>query len=257
MSKRERRGLGPFSGAQLTIVIVAVAAMFALPTAAIAAGGAFTSNTTKPTVSATNSSKADGAVAVYGKEIGVGKKVRFGVRGAANGKGGVGVEGAGSKYGVFSNGPFAVTGDATINGNLQVSSGKSFACDGCVGPKALSGAARIAKLLPGESQTGVFSVSDGYPVATPASLTAPLPFDRPVSGTLTYQVLLAAAPRTANCPGVGSAARGFVCVYDTADQDVATPTAAAIKGTNGGFAQWTELGGGTAVARGSYTVTAP
>ena len=48
------RGLGPFSGGQLTIVIVAIAAMFAIPTAAMAAGKSFTSGTTAAAVNANN-----------------------------------------------------------------------------------------------------------------------------------------------------------------------------------------------------------
>ena len=101
-SDRSDRGLGPFTGGQLSIVIVAVAAMFAIPTAALAAGGAFTNNSaTVPAVQATNS----------------------------NAKG-VGVQGTGKKYGVFSNGP------------LGVAAGKSLSCSGCVGSGALATDAR-------------------------------------------------------------------------------------------------------------------
>jgi hypothetical protein len=183
--------------------------------------------------------------------------VRFGVRGAANGRGGVGVEGAGSKYGVFSNGPFAVTGDATINGNLQIAAGKSFACAGCVGVNAISAAAKkTQRLASGDSQSSVFNVSDTYPTTTPQTLEVALPFARPVSGTLTYNLILAGAAKNPNCPAVGVAAKGFVCVYDTFDQDVPAGSAFAINGTGGG-AQWTESGGGFAIARGTYTVTAP
>jgi hypothetical protein len=101
-SDRSHRGLGPFTGGQLTVVIVALAAMFAIPTAALAAGGAFTNNSaTVPAVQATNS----------------------------NAKG-VGVQGTGKKYGVFSNGP------------LGVAAGKSLSCSGCVGSSALATDAR-------------------------------------------------------------------------------------------------------------------
>jgi hypothetical protein len=256
MAKHEGRGLGPFSGGQLTIVIVAIAAVFAVPTAALAASGAFTSNSTAPALTATNRAKTDGAVAIYGKQVGVGRKVRFGVRGAANGKGGVGVEGLGSKYGVFSNGPFAVTGDATINGNLQITAGKSFTCGGCVAPKTLSSASRaVQPLAPGESQSGVFNAADNYTPAAPQLLETSLNFVRMVSGTLTYNVILAAGAKTANCPEAGKAARGFVCVYDNADQDVSAGSGFAISRFGGGV-QWSEVGGGFAVARGTYTVTA-
>jgi hypothetical protein len=76
--------------------------MFAIPTAALAAGGAFSNNSaTVAAVQATNS----------------------------NAKG-TGIEGTGKKYGVFSNGP------------LGVASGKSLSCTGCVGSGALSTDAR-------------------------------------------------------------------------------------------------------------------
>ena len=100
--RREGRGWGPFTGAQLTVVVVAIAAMFAIPTAALAAAGAFTNNSaTVPAVSGTNSN--------------------------ANG---IGVQGTGTKYGVFSAGP------------LGVAFGKPLVCAGCVGPSDLPASAR-------------------------------------------------------------------------------------------------------------------
>jgi hypothetical protein len=87
-----RRGLGPFSGGQLTIIIVAICAMFALPTAALAAAGVFTTNSaTAAAVKATNSN--------------------------ANG---IGVSGTGKKFGVYSNGPLGVAGKNPL------------VCTGCV-----------------------------------------------------------------------------------------------------------------------------
>ena len=117
-SDRRDRGLGPFTGGQLTVVIVALAAMFAIPTAALAAGGAFTNNSaTVPAVQATNS----------------------------NAKG-VGVQGTGKKYGVFSNGP------------LGVAAGKSLSCTGCVGSGALASDAR--NLSNAYTATGQVTLSD-------------------------------------------------------------------------------------------------
>jgi len=115
---RSDRGLGPFTGGQLTVVIVALAAMFAIPTAALAAGGAFTNNSaTVPAVQATNT----------------------------NAKG-VGVQGTGTKYGVFSNGP------------LGVATGKSLSCSGCVGSTALTTDAR--NLSNAYTSTGQVTLSD-------------------------------------------------------------------------------------------------
>ena len=113
--RRAARGLGPFSGGQLTVVIVAIAAMLAIPTAALAATGAFSSKTTAPAVLGTSVSKADHAVAVYGNQKGGGDKVRFGVRGTANGNGGVGVQGNGKKFGVFSSGDLGVKNGSSVD----------------------------------------------------------------------------------------------------------------------------------------------
>ena len=119
---------GPFTGRQLTtIVCVAiVSVVVAVPTAALAASGAFTSATTAPAVVGTNSSAASGAAGVVGSNTGGGPSTRYGVRGGATGPGGIGVQGNGKKYGVFSNGP------------LGVASGKALTCTRCVSPGDLS-----------------------------------------------------------------------------------------------------------------------
>lgn len=257
MRKHKGRGLGPFTGAQLTVIIVAIAAMFAIPTAALAAGGAFTSKNTSAAVLGTNTASKAGAVAVYGKQTGVGTGVRFGVRGAANGKGGVGIEGAGKKYGVFSNGPFAVTGNATVNGNVLISPKKTLTCTGCVTPADLgSDAKKTQPLARGESQSGVFNVADIYPTTTPGLLQTSLTFTRRVPGTLLYNVILAGGAPTANCTGPGAAAPGYVCVYGTANQDVSAGAGFTIS-SGGAAVTWTEGGAGSAIARGTFTVTAP
>jgi hypothetical protein len=126
---RESRGWGPFSGAQLTIVIVAVALVL-LPTAAMAAVGTFTSTTVTPAVTGTNSATVANAKGVQGSASATSAGVtRYGVTGNAGGTFGIGVQGTGTKYGVFSNGP------------LGVAAGKSLSCTGCVGVGALSNAA--------------------------------------------------------------------------------------------------------------------
>jgi hypothetical protein len=128
MTSRERRGYGPFTSRQLTMIVCVaiVSIVVVVPTAALAASGAFTSATTAPAVKGTNTSPTAGAIGVYGKASGTGNAARIGVVGAASGAGGVGVQGNGSHYGVFS------------NGRLGVAAGKSLSCSGCVGPGALS-----------------------------------------------------------------------------------------------------------------------
>jgi uncharacterized protein YjbI with pentapeptide repeats len=102
MTNHERvtRGLGQFTGRQLTTIIVAVAfVVVAYPFAADAASAAFSNNSAStPAVQGTNS----------------------------NAKG-IGVKGTGKKYGVYS------------NGSLGIAAGKSLACTGCVGVAALHG----------------------------------------------------------------------------------------------------------------------
>jgi hypothetical protein len=121
------RGWGPFTGRQLTtIVCVAIVAIVVMvPTAALAASGVF-SSTSAPAVTATNSSKSSGARAIDATETNTGTSTRYGVHGSALGAGGIGVGGAGAKYGVYS------------YGDLGIRSGNKLACSACVTKSALS-----------------------------------------------------------------------------------------------------------------------
>jgi hypothetical protein len=127
-TSQERRAYGPFTSRQLTIIVcVAIVALVVIiPTAAMAASGLFTSTTAAPAVVATNSSPLANSVGAYGRSNGAGNAARTGVLGYSTGSNGVGVQGNGAKYGVFSNGP------------LGVAAGKSLNCNGCVGPGAQS-----------------------------------------------------------------------------------------------------------------------
>jgi hypothetical protein len=145
------RGLGRFTGRQLTtIVCVAMVSVVAIPTAAMAAVGTFTSSTAAPAVTGTSSSAATNAVGVVGTNTGDGLNPRYGVKGSANGAAGVGVQGTGTKFGVQSVGPFNATGAATFNGaatvngaatfkqNATVAAGKKIVCTACVTPADVS-----------------------------------------------------------------------------------------------------------------------
>ena len=197
--RREGRGLGPFSGGQLTVVIVAIAAVFAIPTAALAAGGSFSNNSaTVPALKASNSNAH-----------------------------GIGVAGHGKRYGVFSNGPLGVAAGKQLTCGACVSSadlvsgsvgpsqlaagsvGSSALAAGSVGPTALSAAAKATQpLASGESESGYVVGYDQKPASQTDSLVAAVTYVRPVPGTLIYQ-----QGPTANCPGVGSAASGYFCIY--------------------------------------------
>src|SRR5689334_20603191 len=119
-SSEHGRGWGPFSGRQLaTIVCVGIVALVGIPTAALAATGAFSSATAAPAVTAFNSSSAPAAIGLVGRSGGNGNAPRTGVDGSATGTAGVGVKGTGTKYGLFANGP------------LGVANGKPLVCNGC------------------------------------------------------------------------------------------------------------------------------
>jgi hypothetical protein len=157
--RREGRGWGPFSGGQLTVVVVAIVVVL-IPTAAMAAIGTFTSTTTTPAVTGTNSSTAAGAKGIFGQQTGGGANTRYGAVGNANGTAGIGVQGTGAKFGVFSNGPLGVT------------FGQPLSCSGCVGSGAIAlnarslsnaygGSGSVVLTNSGESQVASFLVPAG------------------------------------------------------------------------------------------------
>ena len=117
-------------------------AIVLIPTVAFAAVGAFTSTNATPAVKGTNSSTLATAAGVQGLESGVTANLHYGVFGSAAGTGGVGVNGTGTKYGVFS------------SGALGVANGKLLVCMVCVTTADLaSGSVTAAKLANG-SVTG-------------------------------------------------------------------------------------------------------
>ncbi len=153
------RGWGPFTSRQLTtIVCVAIVAAVMIPTAAMAAIGAFTSTTVTPAVTGTNSATVANAKGVQGTASATSAGVtRYGVAGNASGTLGIGVQGTGTKYGVFSNGP------------LGVAAGKSLSCTGCVGAPALASGAKSGRLL----YTKTLSVQGPWFFDPVASFTVP------------------------------------------------------------------------------------
>jgi hypothetical protein len=217
------RSIGPFTGRQLTTIIcVAIVAMATIPTAASAARAAFTSNSSAPTLAGKNT-HADG----------------------------IGVQGTGKRYGVYSNGP------------LGVADGKKLRCDGCVAPKALSSDAQVGRLQSGQSMSGPYALQIVAPglrfvyaaVEYPRPLAASIPNNHFVYAE-TWPVL--------HCDGPGKADRGFLCAYNTIGSENISPsltklvgagTAAGRTGTIIAFAP--EVGSDFTQAAGSYTITAP
>jgi hypothetical protein len=244
-------------------VVAISAAIVLIPTAAVAAVGAFssTSNAT-PGVTGTNSSAAAGASGVLGNATGTGNNARYGVLGKATGTAGIGVQGSGAKYGVFSNGPLGVaTGKSLVCtscvsaadlANGSVTSTKLAA--GAVGPSALSAAAKAPQpLASGESESGAIAAADGYTATLPWFLVAQVSFVRPVPGALTFE-----RGPTAHCTSAGAAAPGYLCVYEINVNDGTFDAVQSGKiGNVGAFVSWDEAGSGQASVIAQYTVTAP
>ena len=151
------RGWGPFSGRQLTVLAsVAIVSMVVMvPTAALAASGAFTSTTTAPAVVATNTSPLANALAIAGHATGTGNAARAGVAGSASGTNGVGIQGTGGKYGVYS------------NGSLGVSGTHQLVCTKCV----TSGDIANRLVIPYNLAPGGTTGAIGLPANTPLQVT--------------------------------------------------------------------------------------
>lgn len=162
-SKAEtKRGWGPFTGRQLTVIVcfAVVALVVMIPTAALAAAGAFTSTTAAPAVTASNSSTSANAVGVLGRATGAGNAARTGVVGSGTGTAGTGVTGNGAKYGVYS------------NGSLGVVTGKKLVCAGCVTGTDMANRLVVPFSLAASANSAAITVPANVPVQlTAATLT--------------------------------------------------------------------------------------
>jgi hypothetical protein len=209
------RGWGPFTGRQLTTVIVAVCATVVLmPFAAGAASAVFTSSgNATPAVTGTNTASA-----------------------------GIGVQGSGKKYGVFSAGP------------LGVAAGKPLSCIGCVKPGALSASAKeLQPLAAGESESGLFYVGPSTasgPIGTSITYTRRL--GSAIQNGHTIDVSGASAP---HCPGIGQADPGYLCLYSQLRQSVSTFATFTPLGGLGAVIGWVATAANAQV-QGRWTVTA-
>jgi hypothetical protein len=226
---------------KLTIAAIALA-MVLIPTAAFAAVGTFTSTTATPAVTATNSSTVANAKGVQGNATGTNTNARWGVTGLAGGANGIGVQGTGTKYGVFSNGP------------LGVAAGKPLSCTGCVSPTNLSSAAKaIQPLASGQSESGMYGV--GGDNSTAGLIMVALNYSRPLATAIApANIVDTGAGANANCPGPGSAAAGYLCLYPNNYFNV-TFFSSLGSTTFGASIAWTQTAAGP-LTNGQYTVTA-
>ena len=236
--------------ARIRKIAMISAVLVLVPTAAYAAAGAFDTSGGTPALTATNSSSATGTKAIEGRQTGGGAKTRYGVLGTANGAGGVGVIGTGTRDGVYSNGPLGVRAGSTLD------------CTGCVSVTDLSSDARAPQVLPsGQSESGAFGAGGGN--GTGGHIGEGITFVRPLAHAIDNSNIVDATtwPRT-HCAGPGLADTGYLCLYEAVTNDVGTgygySTALMTDGESVGVILfWPEAGSGASYAGGVYTVTAP
>jgi len=228
-------------------MLAVTVAMVLIPTAAYAAIGAFSSGTGTPAVMGTNSSKAVGTKAVEGKQTGGGSNTRYGVVGTANGAGGVGVIGTGTRDGVYSNGP------------LGVRPGNKLDCAGCVSVNDLSAEAHAIQPLPsGQSESGTFGAGGGN--GTGGYIGEGITYPRPLAAAITNANIVDAPTWPApHCIGPGLADPGYLCLYEAITNDVGAgygySTALGNAQSVGVILFWPEAGAGSSYVGGVYTVT--
>jgi hypothetical protein len=174
--------------------LVIAAAIILVPTIAMAASGTFTSSTGQAAVRAVNTSTQPGAAAVLAQASGGGNGLRYGVNSAATGHNGIGVQGTGMKWGVFSNGP------------LGVAPGKSLVCTGCVTSTDMT-------LQSGQTESGVFA--SGGDAGSPANFVGVgITYPRPLAQALpTSHIIDTDGGASPHCPGLGQADIGYLCLY--------------------------------------------
>jgi hypothetical protein len=165
-------------------VILLTIAIVAVPTAAFAAIGTFTSATGTPAVTGVNSSALTGVSGVRGVASHVGTNLHYGVSGTASGTGGIGVRGDGAAYGVYS------------GGNLGVASGHALKCAGCVNAGDIASGAATAVYA--GYKNGPISVNP-FSVTTLATLNIPVAGKYSVTAKAWVQSVAGTGPSQVNC----------------------------------------------------------
>jgi hypothetical protein len=117
-------------------------------------------------------------------------------------------------------------------------------------------------LAAGKSESGVFALAAGSSIS--GFMTEGIAFSTPLAGPLegTNVDFLKVGETDANCPGVGSAAAGYLCVYAQQESN-ATVSGHAISKSEGqpgasasGFLVFLTVSGASAYSYGAWTVTA-
>jgi hypothetical protein len=132
------------------------------------------------------------------------------------------------------------------------------------GPNGGRGEPAPTVLPTGVSETGDFAVhgqeEEGGALAVGLTFRIPLPAILPVEHVILVRASAPTLPP--ECPGVGLAAKGYLCVYSTRIAGVGTPVASNPEGTatvsgagRFGFTLEVPVTGKPSVYEGSYTVT--
>jgi hypothetical protein len=227
-----------------TVAGIVTASIVLVPAAVLAATGSFTSTTFTPAVRAINSSALPGATAIIGDAAGPGTATHYGVSGSGSGAKGIGIAGTGHQYGVLSNGP------------LGIAAGSQLECTGCVTAKDL------ATLPVGQSESGLYAgggdASGGY-------IGVAINFTIPLSHGIAEAHVYDASENgfSSNCPSVGHAAAGWLCLYgqvgdyEAAFEDAYTSPAFNLGSPDPGVIVYYGTSGATPYVGGSWTVTEP
>jgi hypothetical protein len=120
-----------------------------------------------------------------------------------------------------------------------------------------------AVLQSGQSESGTYSVATG--TSSGGFLGQGFAFPRPLAAALdSSHVAWLNGTTTSNCPGVGQAAAGWLCVYASAAASVTPDNTHAVNNHAGfggadayGFMLFFDATGSNAFSYGSWTVTAP
>jgi len=153
------------------------------------------------------------------------------------------------------------TGPAGVKGATGAAGASGPA--GAAGATGANGFSALSTLPSGASESGAYSVETGN--ATVAQLTESESFSIPLAAPIdvTHVQYLSVGATGTNCPGVGQAARGFLCLYSGEETGLDRPevfnfeSRKFVEGTGrSGFSlQWTVLLK-EAFDAGTWTVTA-
>jgi Collagen triple helix repeat (20 copies) len=112
----------------------------------------------------------------------------------------------------------------------------------------------------GKSESGTFAMAGG--ASTGGYMNEGVTFPTLLNGTLdgAHAVFLKKGTTTSNCSGVGSAAPGYLCVYELEGSNTSGTVVDGSAGSGGadasGFMVFSDITGAEAYSYGSWTVTA-